>query len=221
MSRLTMSAGVLATGALLMAGIGGAQASDVIDTYQLTACSNSSGNLCTQSAGSSYGTVSLNLTNSTITFTLNSGYLIEDPSSESSLGFNAQSTTSINTPYPFGWSSTSQTSVDGNTVFGTYLLDLACTSDDGNCGTSVTLSLSNLTGGLTANADGYLAELDVCINDGEGFCDSEELPNNGIVAAGAAATPLPAALPLFGTVLGAGFLGLRRRLRKATGSVAA
>ncbi len=231
MSRLTnigFGVLVLASSALVLAGLDTARA----DTLN---CQSSNG-YCSLGSNGNYGSVTvtgLGTNTVDITYSLSVGD-IADPA-DASVVFDITGATGAtvlnnsNTSDYFGWTffgsqdafigSQQIDADDGNAAYGIFSGGASC--NDGNgCGQKVEIQVtgSHLELGSTG---GYFAAIDtentVCDRDGWN-CNTE----TGAVADATdpSPTPLPGALPLFGTVLGAGFLGFRQRRRKVGAAVA-
>lgn len=212
-----LGAVVLATSALLLGGLGGAQA-DTITDYNFTTCVQPSSGYCSSSI-SSYGTAVVDVnaagTSATITFTLTTG-TIADPA-DASAAFQmsgtvtgiavaaGSSSTDWNTIVTNGteYIDYGETSGNGQSL-GSFSQGLSC-NDSSGCGTVLVLTVTGSGLGVSSNGDGYFAALDTQSGD----------PNNGAVATGSpiSATPLPGALVLFGSVLFGG-LGVSQWRRK-------
>lgn len=107
---------------------------------------------------------------------------------------------------------------EGSPAFGTFTGGASC-QDFNGCGTKVEIQVTGTDLEL-GNTGGFFAAIDTqttgqqCSGEGRDY-HCYNVTENGAVAEALSATPLPGALPLFGTVIGAGFLGFRRR-RKAS-----
>jgi hypothetical protein len=234
MSRLTniaTSAFVLACSALMLGGVGGAQAATANLTEVCTGTSNSS---C--SSGASQGTVTVDIVNST-TATVSvdltgSSYFIADPTNDASVAFmlsglgnSSDWNVTVNSGGGFNsWTLVGQSGIDHNEnsageQLGTFTQGLSCFTFGADCGQDVTFTITDSAGGLTlgtgstgSTLDGWFAAVDTCSGY---FCST-----NNALAGNISATPLPATLPLFGSVIGAGFLGFRRRRKALVGAAA-
>ena len=236
MSRLTniaTSAFVLACSALMLGGVGGARAA----TANLTeVCTGTSDSSC--SSGASQGTVTVDIVNSTtatVSVDLTGSYYIADPTNDASVAFmlsglgnSSNWHVTVDSGGGFNsWTLVGQSGIDQNEnsagdQLGTFTQGLSCSTFSADCGQDVTFTITDSAGGLAlgtgstgSTLDGWFAAVDTVSNCNEYYCSS-----NNALAGNISATPLPATLPLFGSVIGAGFLGFRRRRKALAGAAA-
>ena len=228
---------LLACCALVLGSIGAARADTMTCLDGGSGyCSLGSGNGGTGNYGSitytGVGTSTLD-----ITFTLAVGVIADpppNPTQDASVVFDINGATSASILSGSGWSTPGVNGKFGidadetsNPPFGIFNAGASCNFGSG-CGTSVEIQVngSDLTLGTTTTSAGtFFAAIDTQNTvEGEncGFfgCFPTFTTVNGAVAENLAPVPLPAALPLFATALGAGFLGLRKR-RKSTAAATA
>jgi hypothetical protein len=220
----------------LMLGSAGAARADTMTCLDGGSgyCSLGSGNGGTGDYGAiTYTGVGTNTLD--ITFTLAVGVIADpppNPTQDASVVFDVIGATSASILSGTGWSFPGVNGKFGidadetsNPPFGIFNAGASCNFSSG-CGTSVEIQVkgSDLTFGTTTSSAGtFSAAIDTqntvagqfCI-PGTDFCFPTFNTVNGAVAENLAQTPLPAALPLFATALGAGFLGLRKRRKSAS-----
>jgi len=194
----------------------------------------SSDGYCSLGSNGNYGSVTVTgLGTSTvdITYSLSVGN-IADPA-DASVVFDITGATGAtvlnnsNTSDYFGWTSFGSQDAfigsqqidasDGSSAYGTFSGGASC-NDFSGCGQKVEIQVTGTHLEL-GNTGGYFAAIDTVntVCDEHGWNCSTE---TGAVADDPVTTPLPGALPLFGTILGAGFLGFRQRRRKVGAAVA-
>jgi hypothetical protein len=229
MSRLMMGILMFLSSAMLLAS-GGARAATM-------ACQDGGSGYCSLGSTGNYGSVTVTgLGTSTVDifYTLSVG-TIADPA-DASVVFDIIGATgatvldNTNTSDYNGWltfnfqtfsfqqdayiGSQGIDADEGPPAFGTFTGGASC-QDSNGCGTKVEIQVTG-TDLQLGNTGGYFAAIDTqttgqqCYGEGR---DQKCYPvtENGAVAEALSTTPLPAALPLFATVIGAGFLGFRRR----------
>lgn len=207
----------MACSAVLLGGLGGAQADTIVD-YTLSVCLGSG--YCGSTTNFGSVTVDINSagTSATISYDLTKGLIddFEEPS-DADVTFNMSSSSNVT-----GWSVTASNdssaswgkvsngeidpdggSFDPGSAFGIFAQGVNCSEEFGTCGSTLTITVTGTDLGVGTNSNGYFAALDTVTGD----------PSNGAVATTLSTTPIPAALPLFATVIGAGFLGFRSRRR--------
>jgi hypothetical protein len=183
------------------------------------------------SAGTNYGTIELDVTDTgstshetaTITVTLNShGGELADPADATVafdlLGTSIGNISASSNDYFSSWSAvTGPTEVDAGEDnapgegFGTFAYGVTCYNYfGGTCGNTVTITLTGSNLGFGSNGNGLFAAIDT----------QEEDPAQGAVAA-LTPTPLPGAFVLFGSVLFGGLGTAKWRSRKSRGSTSA
>ena len=132
-----------------------------------------------------------------------------------------------NTSDYFGWGTAHATgsyqidAQDGNAAFGTFTGGASCNNGSG-CGTEVEIQITGSSGAKLelGTTGGYFAAIDTqlqgsCAWYWGGQCQSYNY-YDGAVADSLTATPLPAAFPLFGSVIAAGgLIGFRKRRRSS------
>ena len=222
MSRLMMGALVFLSSALTMLASGGARA----DTMT---CVDGGSGYCSLGSTGNYGSVTitgLGTSTADITFNLSVG-TIADPA-DGSVVFDITGATSGSILSGSGWgpvvvngSQQIDAGEPGGSSFGVFPDGASCNNFNG-CGSSVEIQVKG-TDLTLASIGGYFAAIDtqntVCTESYYGYCFQYNT-ENGAVAQALSATPLPGALPLFGTVIGAGFLGFRRRRKALAGAAA-
>lgn len=230
MSRLMMGVLMFLTSAIALAS-GGARAATM-------ACQDGGSGYCSLGSTGNYGSVTvtgLGTNTADIFYTLSVG-TIADPA-DASVVFDIIGATGAtvlnnsNTSDYNGWltgffpfytqdayiGSQGIDADEGSPAFGTFTGGASC-QDFNGCGTKVEIQVTG-TNLQLGNTNGYFAAIDTqnqvqqqC--DGDFNCFDFSQTVNGAVAEAVSTTPLPGALPLFGTVIGAGFLGFRRRRKE-------
>jgi|SRR5271166_4900977 len=227
MTRVTMGALALASGAILLSGFGGARA-DTIINYNLPLANCLGSAYC--ASATNFGTVVVDIntlkTSATITYTLTTGLIddgiLNDPDATFSMT-GASSWSAVSNDSSVTWSNVSNGTMDPlgfnlngadpGSAFGSFAQGVVCSNIVlGTCGNVLTVTVLGTNLGVTTNSNGYFAAIDTVL-----AIDPLTSPDGAVATS---ATPLPGALPLFGTVLGAGFIGLRRRRRTALSAAA-